>query len=82
MPLFRYSITHGNETKITELRKSNPQGWVLEAVRATFPEVAHRRGGDVMRLRLEAVDGVRQSWRASLHDGPTDLLIKVAEARA
>ena len=42
MPLFRYHITHGSETKTVELRKSNPQGWLLDAVRATFPEVATR----------------------------------------
>lgn len=81
MPLFRYHITRGSETKTTELRKSNPQGWLLDAVNATFPEVASRRGGDVMRLRLEAVEGVKQSWRATLHDAPADLLIQVAEAR-
>ncbi|SFK69236.1 hypothetical protein SAMN02799626_04934 [Caulobacter sp. UNC279MFTsu5.1] len=81
MPLFRYHITHGSETKTVELRKSNPQGWLLDAVRATFPEVATRRGGDVMRLRLETVDGVKQSWRAALHDEPSGLLIQVAETR-
>lgn len=81
MPLFRYHITHGSETKTVELRKSNPQGWLLDAVRATFPEVATRRGGDVMRLRLETVDGVKQPWRTRLHDEPSDLLIQVAETR-
>ena len=81
MPLFRYHITRGSETKTTELRKGNPQGWLLDAVSATFPEVASRRGGDVMRLRLEAVEGVKQSWRATLQDDPADLLIQVSEAR-
>lgn len=82
MPLFRYRITLGSETKTTELRKSNPQGWLLDAVKATFPEVASRRGGDVMRLRLQVVDGEKQSWRATLHDAPADLTIQVAEAKA
>lgn len=81
MPLFRYLITHGHETKAVELRKSNPQGWLLDAVRATFPEVATRRGGDVMRLRLETVDGVKQSWRTTLNDESSDLVIQVAETR-
>lgn len=82
MPLFRYSITHGSETKTAELRKSNPQGWLLDAVKATFPDVALRRGVDVMRLRLVAVEGAKQFWRATLHDVPVDLLIQVALARA
>ena len=81
MPLFRYQITHGSETKTVELRKSNPQGWLFDAVKATFPEVATRRGGDVMRLRLETVGGEKQSWRTTLHDEPCDLLIQVAETR-
>jgi hypothetical protein len=81
MPLFRYHLTRGSEMKTTELRKSNPQGWLLDAVRATFPEVASRRSGDVMRLRLETVEGGKQSWRAILRDEPADLLIQVTEAR-
>lgn len=81
MPLFRYHITRGSETKTTELRKSNPQGWLLDAVKATFPDVASRRGDEVMRLRLEPVEGVRQSWRAALQDEPAELLILVAEVR-
>jgi hypothetical protein len=81
MPLFRYHITRGSETKTTELRKSNPQGWLLDAVKATFPDVASRRGGDVMRLRLVAGHGVKQSWHATLQDPPIDLVIQVAQAR-
>lgn len=46
MPTFRYTLTRGNETRTTSLRKSNPQGWLAGAVRATFPEVAARRAGD------------------------------------
>lgn len=81
MPLFRYSITRGSETRTTELRKSNPQGWLLDAVKETFPDVASRRAGDVMRLRLVAVEGANQSWHTTLRDEPVDLLIQVAQAR-
>lgn len=81
MPTFQYRITCGAETKTTNLRKSNPQGWLLDAVTATFPEVASRRSGDVMRLRLVANGGVRQSWKAILRDEPEDLVIEVTEAR-
>lgn len=81
MPLFRYHITRGGQTRTTDLRKSNPQGWLLDALVATFPEVASRRGGDVVRLRLEAIEGVKQSWQATLRDEPADLLIQVTEAR-
>lgn len=82
MPLFRYHITRGAETKTTELRQSNPQGWVLDAVQATFPDIALRRGGDVIRLRLEVVDGMKKSWRATLADEPANLVIQVDQARA
>ncbi|WP_297513402.1 hypothetical protein [uncultured Caulobacter sp.] len=82
MPLFRYHITCGTETRTIELRKSNPQGWLLDAVTATFPEIASRRAADVMRLRLEAVSGVKQSWRAMLPDERADLMIQVSEARS
>jgi hypothetical protein len=80
MPTFQYRITCGAETKAVELRKSNPQGWLLEAVTATFPAVASRRPGDVMRLRLVPT-GAKQSWRAILPDEP-DLIIEVSEVRA
>ena len=80
MPTFQYRITRGAETKTTDLRKSNPQGWLLDAVKATFPEIASRRGGDVMRLRLVANDGEKQSWKATLRDEPEDLVIEVSEA--
>lgn len=81
MPKFQYRITCGAEIKTTNFRKSNPQGWLFDAVKATFPEVALRRSGDVMRLRLVANCGVRQSWKAILHDEPEDLIIEVTEAR-
>lgn len=32
MPLFNYRLTYATETRNTELRKSNPQGWLLQAV--------------------------------------------------
>lgn len=82
MPLFRYSITRGSETKTTEVRRSNPQGWLLDAVKATFPDVASRRGVDVMRLRLVPVEQAKQSWHATLRDEPVDLHIQVARTRA
>ena len=73
MPSFSYSLTRGNETKFTMLRKSNPQGWLIDAVRATFPEVAARRGNDIIRLRLEKMEGA-ESWRATLADEPSGLV--------
>lgn len=81
MPTFQYRITRGAETKTTNLKKSNPQGWLVDAVQATFPEVASRRSGDVMRLRLVANGGVRRSWKAILRDEPEDLVIEVTEAQ-
>ena len=65
MPSFTYSLTRGNETKLTVLRKSNPQGWLFDAVRATFPDLAARRGNDIIRLRLEKAEGA-EIWRATL----------------
>ncbi len=82
MPTFSYTLTRGSETKTTELRKSNPQGWLLHAVQATFPDVADRRSDDVIRLRLMAVDGLKQTWRAVLADEPSDLSIYVVQTRA
>lgn len=77
MPSFSYSLTRGNETKLTVLRKSNPQGWLYDAVRATFPEVAARRANDIIRLRLEKAEGA-ESWQAILADDPSDLVISVS----
>ena len=77
MPSFSYSLTRGDETKVTVLRKSNPQGWLFDAVRATFPDVAARRATDIIRLRLEKVEGA-ESWQATLADEPSDLVIRVA----
>lgn len=79
MPSFSYSVTRGVETKLTVLRKSNPQGWLIDAVRATFPEVAARRGNDIIRLRLKKTEGA-ESWQATLADEPSDLLICVSKA--
>lgn len=78
MPSFSYSITRGMETKLTALRKSNPQGWLIDAVRATFPEVAARRGNDIVRLRLAKAQSA-ESWQATLADDPFDLVIRVSK---
>lgn len=77
MPSFSYSLTRGNETKLTVLRRSNPQGWLYDAVRATFPEVAARRANEINRLRLEKAEGA-ESWQATLVDDPSDLVISVS----
>jgi hypothetical protein len=82
MPTFTYRVTCGGETRTTELRKSNPQGWLPEAVRATFPDLASRRAGDVLRLRLNAVKGQKQTWHAVLLDEPSEVLIHVVQSRA
>jgi len=79
MPLFSYTLTHGNENRTTELRKSNPQGWLLDAVQGTFPDVASRRGADIIRLRLQTVGDTNQTWCATLIDEPTNLLIHVTQ---
>jgi hypothetical protein len=79
--LFSYTLTLGSETKTSELRKSNPQGWLLEAVRETFPDVASRRASDVIRLRLEAVQGARQTWTCTLPNEP-ELTIRVTQIKA
>jgi len=81
MPTFLYTIARGLETKTTELRRSNPQGWLLDAMRATFPDVASRRAGDVMRLRLERVGGLKETWRAVLVDEPSDVSVHVMKLR-
>lgn len=81
MPLFRYEITRGRETKLTEVRKSNPQGWLPDAVRATFPDVATRRHLDLWDIRLKSVSGPQESWRATLRDEPDDLIIHVTKMR-
>ena len=81
MPLFSYTLTRGTETRTTELRRSNPQGWLLDAVRATFPDIASRRDGDVMRLRLEPVAGAQRTWLATLDDQPGDLQVYVVQTR-
>lgn len=82
MPTFTYTVTFAGETKTTDLRKSNPQGWLPDAVKATFPELAARRAADILRLRLNKVDGARQSWDAVLIDEVSDVLIHVTETGA
>ncbi len=36
MPSFSYSLTRGNETKLTMLTKSNPQGWLFAPCERLF----------------------------------------------
>lgn len=79
MPLFCYSLTCADETRTAELRKSNPQGWLLQAVEATYPEIASRRAADIMRLRLKKVGGQKPIWRTRLDDEPHDLHIQVEQ---
>jgi hypothetical protein len=81
VPLFTYTISQDAETRTTQLRKSNPQGWLPQAVIATFPEVASRRAHDIWQIRLEPVEGARQTWRARLHDEPADLVIVVTQTK-
>ncbi len=61
MPLFNYGLTYASETRYTELRKSTPQGWLLDAVEFTFPEIVSRRKDEFFRLRLEKVSGLNQT---------------------
>jgi hypothetical protein len=82
LPLFVYTMTRGGQSKTVELRKGNPQGWLLDAVREAFPEVASRLPGEIMRTRLVPTQGVKQSWSAILLDGALDLSISVAQKRA
>jgi hypothetical protein len=79
MPLFNYKLTYATESKSVELRKSNPQGWLPEAVMAAFPEMATRRREDVLRLRLEKVTGLKQTWQTTLKDGSDELLVYVTQ---
>jgi len=81
MPLFSYSLTRGSEARTVQLRKSNPQGWLIEAVRATFPDIAVKRANAIVRLRLEAVAAGSQTWHATLVDEPSNLLIYVVQTR-
>lgn len=82
MPLFRYSLTLGGETKTIELRKSNPQGWLSQAVRSTYPEIESRRPGEIMRLRLTEDATVNETWHATFCDGSQNLNIKVAKIKS
>jgi hypothetical protein len=82
MPLFRYSLTLGSETKTIELRKSNPQGWLWEAVRSAYPEIESRRPGEIMRLRLTKDATAKQTWHATFVDGPRHLHIQVVQIRS
>lgn len=79
MPLFTYTINQGEVTRTFQMRKSNPQGWLPEAVIATFPEMASRLGHDIWRIRLEPVEGAPQTWRASHRDERGHLSIFVTE---
>lgn len=65
MPLFRYMITLGDETRVSELSKSNPQGWLADAVIAAFPKFGADRTAEIMRLRLERHDASKTTWYAS-----------------
>jgi hypothetical protein len=75
-------MTRGGQNKTVELRKSNPQGWLLDAVREAFPEVASRMGAEIMRTRLEPSQRIKQSWSATVFDGDMDLFISVTQKRA
>jgi len=81
MSLLTYTMTVGSETRTTELRRSNPQGWLSEAVREAFPEVSARRGTDLIRLRLQRVIGMAEAWQCTLSDTPCDLVIKVVKSK-
>jgi len=79
LPSFKYVFTCANETKVVELRKSNPQGWLFEAFGEAYPELASRRKSEIMRIRLEKIAGERQSWQAEFHDEPQLVQIKVKQ---
>lgn len=81
MPLFRYTLTYGPDTRTTELRRSNPQGWLPDAVHQTFPDVASHRASDLIRLRLTKIDD-EDAWSAVLSGQPHDLTVQVVKTRA
>lgn len=81
MPLFTYTISRGAETRTVRLRKSNPKGWLPEAISDAFPEVARRLGHGIWRLELEPIPGARQTWRGELEDEGAILSVFVTQTR-
>ncbi len=79
MPIFSYQITYKNCAKTVELKKSNPQGWLPEAISACLPEIAALRANDIQRLRLERVQDAKEKWVASLHHKTELLSIEVTK---
>lgn len=81
MPEFIYTMTRGSETRATTLRRSNPQGWLFDAVREAFPDVCDRRADDLIRLRLQRINRGVEAWRCILPDTPADLVINVVKSK-
>ena len=81
MPLYTYVISHGGRSETCQLRKSNPQGWLLQAVSTAFPSVAKSFGAEVMRVRLEPVPGLTRVWRGDVELANSNLVISVSETR-
>lgn len=81
MPLFLYTLTRGDQTKLVEMRKGNPQGWLLQVVHEAFPEMAARVPGTIMRTRLVPTPGVKQSWSATVLDEVMNLSIQVIQKK-
>ncbi|MDI7774129.1 hypothetical protein [Asticcacaulis sp. EMRT-3] len=75
-------MSYAGDTRIVELRKSNPQGWLFEAVKDTYPDIASRRAGDIIRLRLERMDGRNEAWEAVLSEEFHELVIDVVKLKA
>ena len=81
MPEFTYTMTRGSETRTTTLRRSNPQGWLIVAVKEAFPELYDRRATDLIRLRLEPVNNAVEAWKCTLPDPPASLVINVIKSK-
>lgn len=81
MPLFRYTITCGNETRTAEIRKSNPQGWVAEVIAKLFPEITSTRPSHYWSVPLEKPDPRKEVWHGTLLNEPEDLLIHVVKIK-
>jgi len=65
MPLYTFVMTYKGSTKVSQHRRSNYRGFLLEPIGAAFPELK-AQFGDLMRMAPEAVPNTERTWRAAI----------------
>ena len=77
-------MTYAEETKVSQVRRSNYTGWVAQVVGAAFPQIKNQDPGLLGKLMAEKpspVDTTKHVWRLACRGDKSEFALHVVETR-